>query len=223
METLKIPEDVQMLVTQAEGDIVLAQRFTIASNDDYAKAAGILKTVKGRYQEIETKRREMTLPLDETKRRIMDFFRQPLEQLSNAERQIKTAILAFTQEQEKIRREQEEGLQALARAEQERLDKLAMEKISQAQQEGNVEKAEEILAAAVQVAVPIVQSEKPKVQGIKTITRWRHKVIDGVLIPREYLMPNEKMLADIAIATKGTIKIPGVEFYSESIVASIAR
>jgi len=219
----EISEDVQKLVTQAEGDVALAQCFTIVSNDGYIKAGEILKTIKGRYQEIETKRKEMTAPLDETKRRIMDFFRQPLERLSGAERLIKGAMVGFTQEQERIRQEEEQRIQALAREEQERLDKLAMEGIAQAQKEGNLEKAAKILDSVVQVAVPIVQSEKPKVPGIKTITRWRYKVIDEALIPREYLIPNEKLLADMAITTKGAIKIPGVEFYSESTVSSIAR
>ena len=219
----EIPEDVQTLVTQAEGDIFLAQRFTVASDDDYAQAGEILKTVKGRYQEIEAKRKAMTLPLDEAKRRIMDFFRQPLEQLGNAERQIKSAMLAFTQECEKARREQEEQLQALARAERERLNKLTSEKLSQALEAGNFEKAEEILDTAVEVATPTVQQEKLKVQGIKTVTRWKHRIVDESLIPREYLMPNEKLLANIAVTAKGAVKIVGVEFYSESTVSSTAQ
>ena len=219
----EIPEDVQTLVAQAEGDMVLAQRFTIASSDDYVQASEILKTVKGRYQEIEAKRKGMTAPLDEAKKRIMDFFRQPLEQLSNAERQIKSAMLAFMQEQEKVRREQEEQLQALARAERERLNKITAEKISQAVEEGNLKKAEEILDAVVEVAAPTVQQEKPKAQGIKMVTRWKYRIIDESLIPREYLVPNEKLLANTAVATKGVIKIAGVEFYSESTVSSAAR
>ena len=223
MTTFEISEDTRRLVTEAEGDVALAQSFKIVSNDGYITAAEILKSIKGRYQEIETKRKEMTLPLDEAKRRIMDFFRQPLEQLSGAERQIKAAMVMFTQEQERVRREEEERIQALAREEQERLDKSAMEGISQAQKEGSLDEAERILEAVVQVPVPIVVSEKPKVQGIKTVTRWKHKVIDEALIPREYLIPNEKLLADTAIRTKGEIKIPGVEFYSEALVASIGR
>ena len=218
----EIPEDVQTLVTQAEGDIILAQCFTVASDDDYAQASEILKIVKGRYQEIETKRKAMTLPLDEAKRRIMDFFRQPLEQLGNAEHQIKSALLAFTQERERIRWEQEEQLQALARVERERLNKLTSEKLSQALEEDNLEKAEEILDTVVEVAAPTVQRERLKVQGIKTVTRWKYKIIDESLIPREYLMPNEKLLANTAVATKGATKIPGVEFYSESTVSSMA-
>jgi len=219
----EIPEDVQTLVTQAEGDIFLAQRFTVASSDDYVQAGEILKTVKGHYQEIETKRKEMTSPLDEAKRRIMDFFRQPLEQLGNAERQIKSAMLTFTQEREKARREQEEQLQALARAERERLNKLTSEKLSQALETGNLEKAEEILDAVVEVATPTVQQEKPKVQGVKTVIRWKYRIVDESLIPREYLIPNEKLLANIAVTTKGTVKIAGIEFYSESTVSSTAQ
>ena len=219
----EIPEDVQTLVTQAEGDIFLAQRFTVASDDDYAQAGEILKTVKGRYQEIEAKRKAMTLPLDEAKRRITDFFHQPLEQLGNAERQIKSAMLAFTQECERVRREQEEQLQALARAERERLNKLTSEKLSQALEAGNLEKAEEILDTVVEVATPTVQREKPKVQGIRTVTRWKHRIVDESLIPREYLMPNERLLANIAVTAKGAVKIVGVEFYSESTVSSTAQ
>lgn len=223
MATVEISEDAQKLITQAEGDVALAQSFRIVSNDGYITAAEILKSIKGRYQEIEAKRKEMTLPLDEAKRRVMDFFRQPLQQLSSAEGQIKGAMVGFTQEQERVRRQEEQRIQALAREEQERLDRLATEKISQAQQEGNLDEAEKILDAVVQVAVPIVVSEKPKVEGIKTVTRWSYKIIDETLIPREYLMPCEKVLAHIAITTKGTIKIPGVEFYSDSTVTSIAR
>jgi len=223
VKTFEISEEMQNLVIQAQGNVALAQRFTIVSNDGYIQAGEILKKVKRCYQEIETKRKELTLPLDESKKRIMNFFRQPLEQLSSAERQIKGAMLGFTEEQERIRREEEQRIQALAREEQERLDKLVMEQITQAQKEGNLEKAAKILDTVVQVAVPIVQSEKPKVQGIRTVTRWKYKVVDEALLPRQYLIPNEKMLADIAIRTKGAIKIPGVEFYFESMVTSTAQ
>jgi len=223
METLEIPAEAQNLVTQTWEDLAIAESFSISSNKAYAEAGEILKTIKGRYREIENKRREMTLPLDEAKKRVMDFFRQPLERLSNAERLIKGAMVAFTQEQERIRQAEEQRIQALAREEQERLDKELEKQITQAQEEGDNERAESLLDTATKIAVPLVQTEKPKVQGIKTITRWRYKIVDEALIPREYLMPNEKLLADMAIMTKGTIKVPGVEFYSESIVASTAR
>jgi len=35
------------------------------------------------------------------------------------------------------------------------------------------------------------------------------------LIPREYLMPDEKKINGVARSGRGTILIPGVEIYSE--------
>jgi hypothetical protein len=100
---LAIPKEAQELVSQVENDLVVAQRFSIVSNENYVEVGDVLKRVKGRYQEIEAKRKEMTAPLDETKKRIMDFFRQPLDRLANAERAIKAEMVRFTQEQERLR------------------------------------------------------------------------------------------------------------------------
>lgn len=223
METLEIPAEAQKLVTQAEDDLALAQSFTISSNEAYAQAGEILKTIKGRYRDIESKRREMTVPLDETKKRIMDFFRQPLERLNNAEGLIKGAMLRFTQEQERIRQAEEQRIRELARQEQERLDKALEDEITQAQKEGDTSKAESLLEAAIEIPLPVVPHERPRVEGIKTVTRWRFKIVDEALIPREYLIPNEKLLADMAVRTKGAVKVTGVEFYPESLVASVGR
>jgi len=220
---VEISADAQKLVAEAQNDVALAQSFAVVCNDDYIQAGEILKVIKGRYLEIERKRKEMTLPMDESKRRIMDFFRPPLDQLAAAERQVKAAMVEFTQEQERIRRQEQERIQALARAEQERLDKLAMEKIALAEKDGNLQEAERILETAVRIPVPTVVAEKPKVEGVRTVTRWKHRVIDQALIPREYLMPNDRLLADTAVATKGEATIPGVEFYPEVSVASTAR
>lgn len=62
----------------------------------------------------------------------------------------------------------------------------------------------------------------PVVQGISTRTLWRARVIDAKLVPDEYKIVNDKMLQDIAKATKGKVAVPGVEFYSEQILAQRA-
>jgi hypothetical protein len=222
VETFSIPEDAQKLVSQVEHDLMVTQSFTIASKDNYVQAGEILKMVKGHYQQIEAKRKEMTVPLDETKKRIMDFFRQPLERLSNAERVIKAEIVRFTQEQERLRRIEEERLQALAREEQRRRDEILEKQIAQAQEQGDNKTAEALLESATQAAVPVVQAERPKVEGIKIGAHWKYRIIDEGLIPREYLIPNEKLLASIAVSSKGTVKVAGVEFYPETIVAARA-
>jgi len=220
MQTLEIPVDAQQLVTQTEQDLAIAESFSISSNDGYAQAGEILKTIKGRYRDIENKRKDMTLPLDETKKRIMDFFRQPLERLASAERLIKGAMLSFTQEQERIRRLEEARIRELARLEQERRDRELEQRISQAQQDGDTAKAETLLATATEIATPVVLSQKPRVEGVKTMTRWKFRIVNEALIPREYLMPNERLLADTATKTKGSLEVPGVEFYPEQTIAA---
>jgi len=223
MQAFEIPAEAQKLVTQTEQDLALAESFSISSNEAYADAGEILKTIKGRYRDIENKRREMTVPLDETKKRIMDFFRPPLDRLASAERLIKGAMLSFTQEQERVRQAEEARIRELARQEQGRRDRELEQQIVQAQQDGDTAKAETLLATATEIPAPVVLSERPRVDGIKTVTRWKHRVVDQALIPREFLMPNDKLLADMAVTTKGAVTIPGVEFYPEATVASVAR
>lgn len=222
METFRIPEDAQNLVSQVETDLAVTQSFAITCNDNYVQAGEILKMVKGRYQQIEAKRKEMTNPLDEAKKRIMDFFRQPLERLSETERNIKAGMVRFTQEQERLRKIEQDRLQAIAREEQRQRDELLEKQIAEAQERGDEKIAEVLLESASQATIPIVPSEKPQVEGIKTITRWKYRIIDEALIPREYLIPNEKLLASVAASTKGAVKVAGIEFYPESTIASKA-
>jgi len=217
---LAIPKEAQELVSQVENDLVVAQRFSIVSNENYAEVGEVLKRVKGRYQEIEAKRKEMTAPLDETKKRIMDFFRQPLDRLANAERAIKAEMVRFTQEQERLRKAEEERLQRLAQEEQRRRDEALQKQIDAAQERGDEQAAETLLQFATETAVPVVQVERPKVEGINVVRRWKYRVVDESLIPREYLVPNEKLLASIAVSSKGTAKIAGIEFYPEAVIAS---
>ena len=44
---------------------------------------------------------------------------------------------------------------------------------------------------------------------------WKFRVVNPDLVPREYLIIDEKKLNEIARTTKGTINIAGIEFYSE--------
>ena len=56
-----------------------------------------------------------------------------------------------------------------------------------------------------------------KTEGVSTRDNWKMRIINPALIPREYLMPNEKVLNQIAKAMKNQGRIPGVEFYNEPI------
>ena len=70
-------------------------------------------------------------------------------------------------------------------------------------------------AAAAALIQPVIAREVPKIAGIKTRTVWKYRIVDAAQIPREYMIPNEVMLGNVARSTKGAVKVAGVEFYSE--------
>jgi hypothetical protein len=73
------------------------------------------------------------------------------------------------------------------------------------------EKSEIVIETA-----PVVVAETVKMFGSAKSQTWKYRIKDEKKIPREYLIPNEKLLAGIAKSSKGTVKIEGIEFYSEN-------
>ena len=81
-------------------------------------------------------------------------------------------------------------------------------------------KADENADIAQTVIAPVVNIEatEQKIDGKSTRKTWKVKIVNVDLIPREYMVPNEKALDALAKASKGLIKIPGVEFYAETTI-----
>ena len=145
--------------------------------------------------------------------------------------------------EEKARKERE-ALEAKARAEREKADAEAREiqrKADEARAAGDLAesvrlrnqadkvvekseaKAEAFQSKAEQVVAPKVEAYIPPVVGQSSRTVWKARVVDAFLVPREYLMVNEKVLDQVANATKGKVPIPGVQFYAEQIMSARAK
>ena len=219
-ETLEIPAQAKQLIAETEVVVAQAQAFTIATITDYQLAGMELKVIKGRMKELDDLRKSLTRPLDEAKKRIMALFTPAEDRLKKAENLIKRAMLGYQQEQERKRQEEEARLRKIAEDEQRRRDALAAKQAEKARARGNEERAQEILENVPIIPTPVVLKEQPKVKGIATREIWKFRVVNVSLLPREYMLPNGKMLLAFAQATKGTIPVPGVEFYSEEIVAA---
>lgn len=215
--------DAVALVVDAEKILDLSSKFAIDSVQMFELAADELKSIKAKMKDLDTRRKAITKPLDEAKSRIMDLFNRPLDLLEQAEQKLKNAMLGFQKDQEKKRREAEELAREVARKEQARLQAEAEKAAKKAEKKGDVEAAQQLRETVPIVPVPTVAIEKPKVKGISTSTKWKARVVNADLIPRQYLIVNEKMLNDLAQATKGSVEVAGVEFYSEEIMAASAR
>jgi hypothetical protein len=212
-------------IAQAEKLLAVAREYKIDSPQIMEAAAGDLKNIKLKAKDLEERRMAMTRPLDESKKRIMDFFRAPLQYLTDAERLIKRSMLAYQDEQDRKRREQEAKLREAQRKEQERLQKRA----EVAAAKGQEEKAEVLREAAEMMPTPVVANHDPSPQGISTRETWSAEVFDKMAlilavaegqVPDAVLAVDMKVLNAQARALKSAMKYPGVKAVASKTIAA---
>ena len=245
-----IPVEVQKKAEATELMVKTYDNYAIVAAEEYSGAGGHLKVIKAKAKELDELRKSLTQPLDESKARIMAFFRRPIDFLAKAEANIKSAMLNWQQIQERIRQVEERKLQEAARKREEALraakeeqerawrekEEAARKEAERLAAEGKAEEAEKARIEAdkaatkaaeraaqaqeIFVPVPVLTSKVEKIAGIGTRTIWKCRIVDVNKIPRQYMIPNEKMLGEIARTLKASLAIEGVEFYQESIISS---
>lgn len=141
-----------------------------------------------------------------------------LDPLTEAKSVLKRALVAWTQEQERLRREAEAKLLA----EQQKADEEAKLALAiEAEAAGAAEETvQEILAApTVVMPRPVAPPTFQQASGISTSQKWKAEVVnirdlcravaDGRVSP-ELVQPNMTALNGMARAMKSTMNIPGV-------------
>lgn len=241
-ETIEAPvaktPDGQQLITRAEMTLDIAREFTIDSAAMYEASADELRSIKKRVKELEDTRMAMTRPLDESKKRIMDLFRKPLEILQEAESVIKTSRLKFERAEAERQRKLQAEAAAAAAAERARLQAeadAAAAAAAEAQAQGDVEmaasmqvQAEVAQATAEVVVAPTISTLPAKSAGISKRKQWGAEVYDLQELVKfvaerpdliGLLLPNQKALNDMAKALKDGMSIPGVRATDKEIVS----
>ena len=100
-ETLDIPAELrehaqaQAAPEQAQHWLQVAQSYQIDDDDMYAAAGDELRSIVTMARKIEEQRKAITGPMDEAKRRVMDFFRVPLDRLGQAESVLKASMAGY--------------------------------------------------------------------------------------------------------------------------------
>lgn len=216
---LSIPIPSHEAEERAQRALDNARSVNIVTVEQYEAGAAELQAIKGKWREIDDARKEMKRPIDEAAKRVQAFFSKPLAFLEQAESIIKSKLVAYQNEQERLRREEQRKAEEAARKERERLEAQA----AKAAASGKVEKAEQIAERAAAVVAPVIQREAPKVAGIKTREVWQFEVTDPSAVPREYCSVDETKIRKVVGALKGDTKIAGIRVYSENQIASAAR
>lgn len=119
---IDLTPEAKAAAADAETMLSTARAFAVTTAAQYTAAGEELKRIKAKAKELEAQRVGMTRPLDETKKRIMDWFRDPLQYLADAESSIKRAIGAYDAEQRRLQQEAEKAAAEAARKERERME-----------------------------------------------------------------------------------------------------
>ena len=211
VETLR--QDIAPIVARANA-------IAVHTPDQRTEAVEFLKAVKGAHRRAT----EFFAPLVEAThkawKRTTEARLSILDPLETAERTVKTTVTRYDQDQERIRLDEQRRLQAIAdetaRKERERLEKEAAKLKTPELREARLEQAAAVIAPVVIVSMP----EKPK--GESTRKLWSAKLSDKMLlitaaaqgsdIAATCLKFDQVAANNLATATKGAVKVPGVDW-----------
>lgn len=195
-----------------------AEAITIASQQDCQDASHFLQRVKAARKILDETFDGAIRQAHEAHKAIIAAKKKHDVPLSNAERTVKRLVADYAAEQDRKRREEEARLREIQRRadEEERLRRAA-----ELEAEGKNEAAEAVVSAPPK-PVAVVLPPQPKVEGVSVRTIWRYRIVDVDAIPRQWMIPDDKALAQHARSMGERAKVDGVEFYPDKSVATRA-
>lgn len=174
-----------------------ANAYRITSNDDLAIGADLLSRVKEGEAALTARKEEITRPLMDGLASARDLFK-PLENgYVSAKKTIKDKMLAWQEAEDSRVSLEKARLVARVNRGTMRAD-TAMNKI-------------ETIGSAP-------TSAQGAVGKISTRTILKVRITDEALLPREYLIPDLKLITDAVLRNKQVV--PGVETYEEKSIVS---
>lgn len=192
---------------------IRAKGYLISNDTQYAEAAEIGKEIKRRAKMVTDLFKPIKEAANKAHKAACEREKELLAPLNEAEKALKASMGAYVAEQERKRREAEEAARREAEAAAQRM----LEQAVKLDSEGNSAAAAEALENAdVMASTPIVAAAPvAAVKGVTSKKTWDVVIEDPALVPIEVLgvviRPVDEMaLKKLAIASKGTLKVPGV-------------
>lgn len=212
MET-EIAEVEKKLAAKEADAMAYAVALVITDNDTYTKADQFCVGLKGLENEIKSDFKDSKRITDAAHAAVCAQEKAHLDKVIPARNLAKQKMAAYQDEQERLRRLEEDRQRVIA---QKAADDEALRQAEQAKAEGRHEEAEAIIQAPVYVPPVVIPRSVPK---SATIVRkiWDFKIVNESLVPRQYLMVDDQKLRAQAKATGNSIPVPGVEFFQRSV------
>lgn len=213
---LTADQSVAALAPERETLLARVTNLKIRDQGAYSEAAGWLKSIKGFLKSIEDARTRITKPINDSLREVNAQAKEAAAPFVESEAKIKKAMIAYSDEQDRLAREEQRRQNEIAEKERRRLQEIA----DRAAAKGQETKAEQFQERAQAVTAPIAQQAAPKVAGIAIPKVWVFEITDEDLIPREYLVVDETRIRRVVTALKGDTNIPGVRVFEQKRISA---
>lgn len=194
-------EEALKLLDYAEGRVITTAEDIKPATDDLSLIAKLKKA-------MEAKKREYLDPLKAKAEAIRETYSTLMDPVIRADKITKDKILAFQQEQERKRQEQEE------------INRL---RIVAAQKEMELKGELTESVDLVEVAPEAPKRVSTDIGSTGQRDNWKWEVVDFSLVTDEYKMINPAILTPAAKSYKDTRTIPGIRIFNEPIIAVNTR
>lgn len=208
--------DREELDGQSTALLALAQQYSVDSPASLRAAADELNSVQKLMAGIIKRRRQITDPIDEAKRQVMDLFRPFIERCETSKDLLQSGIRDYEQQLVAERRAAEQA----AREEAARTRAELREQARAAAADGEILLADELQEQAALVPTLPVDVPDGRVAGINLRHEWRavvtdrkallRAVADG-LVPDNVVTIDQRALDRAAAAHESNLHWPGVD------------
>jgi hypothetical protein len=199
--------------TQALELVDTVKAITVTTDAEYEVAAGWLRECAATKKRITEFFKPIVKAAHEAHKAAKDRENEALKPVVEAESHLSRTMGDYQAACAAERREQERMLREIERQEQEaETQRIAAQYAAM----GNDALADAAMNAPLPASTIKLDEFAPKVAGTATLTTWTFEIVDAALIPREYLIPDEKKIGGVVRAMKDATKIPGVRIIKQT-------
>lgn len=204
--------------------VAYAKNLKVTTSEEYGVASQLLVENKRMAKSVKEYWSEPKTQAKSAHQAVVNKEKAMLEPLLEAERIIKTSMLSYQRAVDEAKRRAEAEARERQRAEAERL----MQQAIAEEKAGNEAEAAISMAMAemTEDLKPIpAWIDSPKASGISTRKSWKARIVNNAVVPIiangvEIRPIDMSALDNLARVSKGTITIPGVEFYEHETISA---
>ncbi len=208
MEVTELPI-VKTVTVDSQEALRRAMEIEPVDNESYLFCGEFNKVLKAKIDDIEEAFAEPKSTTNDAHKSVCDLENSLIEPIKAMITLNGKKLIRYQEQKEKERLEEERQAREKARAE---IDEEKLAEAEELEKQGRHEEAEAVIEEHTP-AVIVQPSSVPKVKGISMRQTWGYRILSESLVPPEWCCVDEKKISKVANATKGTIKIPGIEFF----------